>query len=135
MDPIKTTKYFCTANGCPMFGSMTSSTTGGPGHGGADGEYYCFLHFGCKPGTSHAITNELQRLSWLVKLTQAVRAKGGSKEWDALETAANREIRLNQSSHLIRGDHESLPKWLARLEDTLRAACAEPEVTQQPLDV
>lgn len=118
----------CAANGCPMHGSMSTSTTGG-------GQWYCFLHFGCKPDRVHSITDELQRLSWLVKLTQNVRAKGGSKEWDALETAANREIRLNQSSHLIRGDHESLPKWLARLEDTLRAACAEPEVTQQPLEV
>lgn len=119
---------YCAANGCPMLGSMSSSATGG-------GDYYCFLHFGCKPGTAHAITSELQRLSWLVKLTQNLRAKGDSKEWDTIETAANKEIRLNQSSHLIRGDHESLPKWLARLEDTLRAACADPEVTQQPLDV
>lgn len=135
MDPIKTPKYFCAANGCPMFGTMTSSTTGGPGHGGADGEFYCFLHFGCKPGTSHAITNELQRLGWLVKLTQSLRANMDDKLWHALEPGANKEIRLKQSSHLIRGDHESLPKWLARLETTLRDAGAALQDTQQPLDV
>jgi hypothetical protein len=121
---------YCAANGCNMLGTNSSSTQGWD-HGA---QYYCFLHFGCKPGTAHAITAELQRLSWLVKITQRVRAHAGSKEWDTVEATANKEIMLNQSSHLLRGDHESLPKWLARLEDTLRIACAETD-TQQPLDV
>lgn len=122
----ETHSIYCASTGCPMLGSMSSSTTSG-------GDYYCFLHFGCKPGGAHAITNELQRLSWLVKITQAVRA-ANANNWDRIETAMNKEIRLNQSSHLLRGDHESLPKWLARLEDTLRAACAQQPETQQPLD-
>lgn len=119
---------YCAANGCNLFGTMSSGTTGG-------GQWYCFLHFGCKPGTSHAITNELQRLGWLVKLTQSLRANLDDKLWDALEPAANKEIRLNQSSHLIRGDQESLLKWLIRLETTLRDSCAAPQDTQQPLGV
>lgn len=110
-----------------MLGSMSSSATGG-------GDYYCFLHFGCKPGTAHAITAEMQRLSWLVKITQAVRA-ANSKTWDKIETAMNKEIVLNQSSHLLRADHETLSRWLVRLEDTLRAACATIPDSQQPLDV
>lgn len=118
---------YCAANGCPMLGSMSSSATGG-------GDYYCFLHFGCKPGTAHAITAEMQRLSWLVKITQAVRA-ANSKTWDKIETAMNKEIVLNQSSHLLRADHETLSRWLVRLEDTLRAACATIPDSQQPLDV
>lgn len=119
---------YCAANGCPGLGVRSSSATG-------SGDWYCSEHYGCKPGTAHAITAELQRLSWLVKLTHLVRARGGSKGWDELEEGANKEIRLNQSSHLLRGDHESLTKWLVRLEETLRAACAQPIDTQQPLDV
>lgn len=120
---------YCAANGCPQLGTQSSSCTGGS-------DWYCFLRFGCKPGTAHAITAELQRLGWLVKITQAVRAQGGGKGWDKIEAAMNREIALNQSSHLLRGDHESLPKWLARLEDTLGMACATPSPdTQHPLDI
>jgi len=118
---------YCAANACPCFGAMSTSTTGG-------GQWYCSFHFGCKPERVHEITNELCRLSWLVKITQEVRANGGSRDWDKIETAMNKEIRLNMSPHLLRGDHESLPKWLARLEDTLRIACAAPE-PQQPLDI
>lgn len=117
---------YCASNGCPMLSSLSSSCTGG-------GDFYCFLHFGCKPGTAHVITAELQRLDWLVKITQGIRA-ANSRNWDKAEAAMNKEIVLNQSSHLLRGDHESLPKWLARLEDTLRIACAETD-TQQPLEV
>ena len=109
-----------------MLASQSSSCTGGS-------DWFCFLHFGCKPGTAHVITTELQRLAWLVKITQGVRA-ANSKGWDKIETAMNKEIRAAQSSHLLRGDHESLPKWLARLEDCLRQACAETD-TQQPLEV
>ncbi|MES2349112.1 MAG: hypothetical protein V4641_16245 [Pseudomonadota bacterium] len=120
---------YCAANGCPMLGSMSAATTGG-------GDFWCFLHFGCKPGTNHIITGELQRLAWLVKITQGVRA-AKTKGWDAIEEAMNKEIRLNQSSHLIRGDHESLGNWLARLEETLRIGCAEliPTEVQPTLDV
>lgn len=113
-----THSIYCAANGCPMFGSLTSATNGG-------GEFWCFLHFGCKAGTSHAITAELKRLGWLVSIAQQTRAYAGSKGWDDIEKAAEKEIKLNQSSHLLRGDHESLGKWLGRLENTLRVACAE----------
>lgn len=119
---------FCAANGCNMFGSMSTSTSGG-------GQFYCAYHFGCKPERVHDITNELARLAWLVKITQQVRASAGSAQWDKLEKAMNKEIVLAQSSHLLRGDHESLYKWLLRLEDCLRLATAEPESPQQPLNV
>lgn len=123
-----THSIYCAANGCGMLGTQSSSATG-------SSDWYCSIHFGCKPGTAHAITSELQRLAWLVKITQGVRSAGGSKGWDKIETAMNKEIRAAQSSHLLRGDHESLPKWLKRLEDCLRQACAEQPDTQQPLDV
>ena len=122
----------CAANGCPMLGTQSDSTKGWD-HGA---RYYCFLHFGCKAGASHAITNELDRLNWLVKITQGVRAllAGGGGAGDYI-AAAHKEIRLNQSSHLLLGDHESLSHWLYRLEDTLRAACAAATEPQQPLEV
>lgn len=111
-----------------MHGTMSRGTTGGA-------PFYCFLHFGCKPGSAHAITAEVQRLSWLVKVTQRIRASGGDdSKWIELQADSNKEIRLNQSSHLLRGDRESLPKWLARLEDTLRIACAGIPDTQMPLE-
>ncbi|MBV8649701.1 hypothetical protein [Paludibacterium sp.] len=121
MTDQNTHNRFCEANGCPCFGTMSNSTAGWD-HGA---KYYCFLHFGCKPGRAHEITNELQRLGWLVKITQTIRARGGERDWDKLEAAAAKEIRLNQSIHLLRGDHESLQKWLYRLEDTLRFACSQ----------
>ena len=117
---------YCAANGCPALATHSSSCTGG-------GDFYCFLHFGCKPGTAHAITAELQRLDWLVKITQGIRA-ANSKNWDKVEAAMNKEIRLNQSGHLLRGNKESLSKWLGRLEDTLRIACAAVPDTQMPLE-
>lgn len=121
-----THSIYCAANGCPCLATNSSSSTGG-------GEWWCFLHFGCKPGTAHAITAELQRLDWLVKITQGIRA-ANSKNWDKAEAAMNKEISLNQSGHLLRGDKESLPKWLARLEDTLRIACTAVPDTQMPLE-
>lgn len=122
-----THSIYCAANGCPMLGTQSSSATG-------SSDWYCSIHFGCKPGTAHVITTELQRLAWLVKITQGVRAHGGSRNWDKIETAMNKEIRAAQSSHLLRGDHESLTKWLMRMEDCLRQACAESN-PQQPLEV
>lgn len=122
-----THSIYCAANGCPQLGVQSSSATG-------SSDWYCSIHFGCKPCTAHAITAELQRLDWLVKITQGIRA-ANSRNWDKAEAAMSKEITLNQSSHLLRGDHESLPKWLARLEDTLRIACAAVQDPQRLLDV
>lgn len=122
-----THSIYCSANGCPQLGVRSSSATGGS-------DWYCSMHYGCRPGTAHTITAELQRLGWLVKIAQGVRANGGGKGWDKIERAMEKEIKLNQSGHLLRGN-ESLTKWLLRLDDTLVLACNEAVNAQHPLDL
>lgn len=110
----------CAAHSCPCLGSMSRSTTGST-------EWYCAIHFGADGKRWGDVTAELQRLAWLVTLTRDLRTYGGAKDWtDARDAAADKVIRLNQSSHLVRGDHESLGAWLARLESVLHTACAIP---------
>lgn len=101
----------CSAHGCPMLGTMTRSTTGSK-------EWYCGIHFGAPAARWGEITHELLRLKWLVDITRALRA-GHIGD-------AHKQMAMNQSSHLKRGDHETLAQWLIRLEKTLHEACQEP---------
>lgn len=112
-----THSVYCAANGCPSHGSMSTGTGGGS-------EWYCALHFRAQPGKAHAITNELMRLEWLVKITQRVRAAGGDvRRWLDVEPGVNQIITLNQSSHLLRADSETMTVWLTRLEGVLAECC------------
>lgn len=115
----------CAAHCCPAFGALSRSTSGST-------EWYCAYHFGAPAARWGEITRELNRLGWIVKATRELRGwllgGGGFGDWEA---AFIKTAKLNQSSHLIRGDHESLTKWLARLEKTLADSCKEP--AQQPL--
>lgn len=100
----------CAAHMCPCLGTMTRSTTGSK-------EWYCGIHFGAPASRWGEITHELQRLGWLVKITRNLRA--------GIVGDAHKEMALNQSSHLKRGDHETMGQWLARLEKTLADSCKE----------
>lgn len=103
----------CAAHGCPMLGAMTRSTTGSK-------EWYCGIHFGAPANRWGEITHELLRLKWLVDITRALR----SGRYD--QAAASKEIKLNQSSHLLQGDHETGNQYLSRLEKVLADSCKEP---------
>lgn len=55
----------CTAYGCPLLGSMSTSTKGG--------DFLCFCHFGNEPGKWQDITYELRRLEWLATIVTELR--------------------------------------------------------------
>lgn len=118
----------CTAFGCTMHGTMTRATNGSK-------EWWCFLHFAAEPEHWAAITTELKRLSWLVDVTRRIRE--GAHEphgWPALEAALHKEIALAQRKDLRRGGHESITKWLLRLESVLQQSCnATLKPTQQEI--
>lgn len=114
----------CGANGCPMLGTMSRSTTGVKEDGAP---WLCFIHFGAEGKRWPQITAELQRLAWLVDITRNIRAR----RYD--EKAAAKEIALNQSKHLLKGNQESLAGYLARLETVLQQACAAPAPETPPL--
>lgn len=101
----------CAAHGCPMLGVMTRSTTG-------SNEWFCSIHFGAPAARWHEITRELNRLGWLVTITRNLRA--------GVVGDAHKEMTLNQSKYLHRGDHESMTQWLVRLEKVLSDSCKEP---------
>lgn len=103
----------CAAHGCPMLGRMSRSTSG-------SAEWFCSIHFGAPAARWGEITHELLRLKWLVDITLTLRAG----RYD--HAAASKEIKLNQSSHLLQGDHETGNQYLARLEKALAEACKEP---------
>lgn len=122
-DEPKTAHPNCGAHGCPCLGTMSRSTTGVKEDGAP---WLCFIHFGADPKRWGQITAELSRLGWLVAITRALRlANGHEKTWVAL-SGCQKEIKLNQSSHLERGASENLTQWLIRLETTLQQACAAP---------
>lgn len=116
----------CAAFGCNLMGTMTRATSGSK-------EWWCFLHFGAEPEHWGAITTELRRLSWLVDVTRKIRE--GAHEphgWRALESALHKEILLSQRKDLCRGDHESITKWLLRLEGVLQLSCNAATQSKQP---
>lgn len=118
-DGPKTAHPNCSAHHCPCLGTMSRSTTGSD-------EWFCFIHFSTEPKRWGDISAELNRLGWLVAITRALRlANGNEKAWCAL-SACQKEIKLNQSSHLERGAHEGLTAWLIRLEGALQQTCAAP---------
>lgn len=108
----------CHAWTCPLLGSMRRSTTGG--------EWLCFVHFGNEPEDWQKCTAELNRLKWLVDVTRQIRAAAMTPHgWLTVEGALNKELVLSQRSDLQRGDHETVNKWLVRLEGVLSNSCRE----------
>lgn len=109
----------CAAHACPCLGTMTRSTTG-------TDKWFCGYHFTADPSRWGQVTDELNRLVWLVKMVRWLRAGAPSAEWGEHKQA----LVLNQSKHLACGPQESQAQWLRRLEGTLYESCRE---RQQPL--
>lgn len=114
----------CAAHSCPMLGVMSRSTTGSK-------EWYCGIHFGAPANRWGQITDELNRLGWLVTITRNLRA-ATVQNVQAVIKAAHKEIALNQSGHLRMSDNEDAHRWLIRLEDTLFHACQDRQQELQP---
>lgn len=107
----------CSASSCPMLATHSRSTTG---H-----DWFCFLHFAAPPGKSGHITAELQRLAWLVAIVRDLRALPVTKNFPAVEAAANKEMALAQRNDLRCKDSETAAAWMIRLEGVLAASCKE----------
>lgn len=116
----------CAAYRCNMLGTMSRNTNGSK-------EWFCFIHFGADSKRWSDISDELERLSWLVEITRNLRQFGNAKEWDQYDEAARKEITLNQSSHLLLSNKESLAQWCTRLEGVLHQSCAAP--SQRDIDL
>jgi hypothetical protein len=102
----------CAAYGCPMPGSMSSST-------GGTNEWFCRVHFGRNPGSWQHITAELNRLGWLVHAVVTMRRDYGSVAWPETFTAATKAMRAAQRGDLTHAKGETVADWLKRLDAAL----------------
>lgn len=114
----------CAAHFCPCLGVMTRSTTGTT-------DWYCSIHFRHQSAQWGRISEELNRLKWLVDIVRAARATR-EKDWHVMYEAAKKQMLLNMSGHLCIGRDETGAQWLARMEATLDAACNERQQDLQP---
>ncbi|HAV37438.1 MAG TPA: hypothetical protein DCX52_13980 [Massilia sp.] len=115
--------HLCAAYGCPLIGSMCSSTSGST-------EWWCFAHFGATPGQFQAITSEMHRLRWLAMAVHDVRYhdKPGTEASRAAFQLIERELKAHGREDLLwirpDGQHqgEKRYRWLERLEAALKAS-------------
>lgn len=115
--------HLCAAYGCPLIGSMCSSTSGST-------EWWCFAHFGAQAGQFQAITNEMHRLRWLAMAVHDVRFhdKPGTQASKAAFQTIERELTAHGREDLLwirpSGEHpgEKRYRWLERLENALKTA-------------
>lgn len=116
----------CCAYGCPMPGSMSTSTTGST-------EWQCCLHFGRNPGSWQRITAELNRMGWLVHALVTLRRDYGSGQWPETFTEATKAIKAAQRSDLTWARGETVSQWFLRLDGALGQACASERAPRQSL--
>lgn len=107
----------CSASMCPMLATHSRSTTGS--------DWLCFLHFAAPPGKTGHITAELQRLAWLVAIVRDLRALPVTKNFQAVEAVAHKQMALAQRNDLRCKENETAATWMIRLEGVLAASCKE----------
>lgn len=107
----------CSASACPMLSTHSRSTNGG--------DWLCFLHFAAPPGKTGHITAELQRLAWLVAIVRDLRALPVTKNFQAVEAVAHKQMALAQRNDLRCKENETASAWMIRLEGVLAASCKE----------
>lgn len=115
-DRVPSRPGMCTAWGCPMHGSISTSTAG-------SSKWLCWLHFGQDVGRWQRITSDLNRLAWLVNAIAALRRDHGGVNWDEAYAAADRAMREHQRSDLWHVEGEKLQAWFGRLDAALLAGC------------
>lgn len=118
---------YCAAHGCPMLGTMATSTTGAT-------EWWCFLHFGKDAVKLQATTVEINRREWLAKAITDIRMSYGTDAWPNTFKAAKHEIAMHQRNDLQISKDEPVWKWVRRLENELQAMCSA-TFTQPPKQV
>jgi len=105
----------CAAFGCPLLGSLSSSTLG-------DGKWACFCHFGKQVGTNDAITARLNSdaLRPIVNATIDIRRFAGTDEWEVVHKGIRGAFkRIGRNGLLSTKDDYSVRGWLLRLEAAL----------------
>lgn len=108
----------CAAHGCPMPGSVTSSTSGTQ-------QWFCHFHYNRDAIAWQKVTAELNRMAWLVAACNAIRAKQCSDDWPATYRTIQNEMRQHQRSDLLYGDADKgIRAWLHRLDGELAKACS-----------
>jgi len=118
----------CAAYGCPLHGTMTSSTSG-------SADWWCALHFGKDAAQLQAITSAMNRYRWLVQAIFDVRANSRPKvDWRKQLERIEHDFRANHRADLCverfpEGLNQGKPcekskHWIVRLEAALMAYVA-----------
>lgn len=115
MSDAKPTCY-CAAHGCPMLGTMSTSTSGGS-------DWWCYLHFGKDAVRLQALTVEIHRREWLAKIITDIRMTYGTQAWSATYKAAKHELAMQTRNDLQIAELETVWNWMRRLESELEAMC------------
>lgn len=112
--------HLCAAYGCPLIGSMCTSTQGST-------DWWCFAHFGADIGRYQSITSELNRLNWLACAARDVRMfdRIGTPESKAAFALIEHELELHKRPDLQWNRIERRYQWMERLEAALRTELIE----------
>jgi hypothetical protein len=112
--------HLCAAYGCPLIGSMSTSTQGST-------DWWCFAHFGADIGRYQTITSELNRMNWLAAAARDVRMfdRPGTAESKAAFALIEHELTQHQRPDLLWNRVERRYQWLERLEAALRTELIE----------
>jgi len=117
-------QHLCAAYGCPLIGSMSSSTSGST-------DWWCFAHFGVNGPQLQAITSELHSLEWLAQAVHDVRFhdKPGTEVSRRAFAIIEHQLALHHRTDLLwtrpsadgTVPGEKRYRWLERLENALKA--------------
>lgn len=113
----------CTAYGCPLPGTMSTSTAGG--------EWRCFAHHGKDVGRLQRITAELHRVKWLINAISDIRTREQHQDYNAAFQRIEHDFTLAQRKDLLWTQPETADQWLVRLSRELTAMLADPPAQKQ----
>lgn len=107
----------CAAYGCPLLGTMATSS---------GGEWWCFAHHGKNAGDLQRITHNLHRVKWLLMAISDVRLRANHPNYGAAFERICHDLALAQRNDLAWTEPETEDEWLHRLERELMVMLAEP---------
>ena len=109
----------CAAYGCPLLGSMSTST-------GGTSAWWCFAHFGKDVGRFQRITADLNRVKWLIAAISDIRLRDQHQDYHAAFERIQHDFTLAQRKDLLWTSPETAEQWLIRLERELTVMLADP---------
>lgn len=121
--------YLCAAYGCPMIGSMSSSTAGG--------DFMCVAHYRKDQAKLQAITFEVNRNEWLARAIRDIRARSHNPGWRKTCARIKQDLADAGRADLAQ-KNDSMDTWMIRLEVELMThvkAMLDQSQDQQPLDM